>query len=105
MWTNENRAKYDRDRLRYRSDLAGSEWAHIAPLIPPVKRGGRQRSVDLREAVNGIMYVLITGRTAYVLHHLFGRLFGACGSRVHLGFFVMTTRPKFSLNQNRKSGT
>jgi putative transposase len=40
MWTNENRAKYDRDRLRYPSDLTDSEWAHIAPLIPPAKRGG-----------------------------------------------------------------
>lgn len=61
MWTNENRAKYDRDRLRYPSDLTDSEWAHIAPLIPPAKRGGRKRSVDLREVVNGIMYVLSTG--------------------------------------------
>ena len=61
MWTNENRTKYDRDRLRYPSDLTDSEWAHIAPLIPPAKRGGRKRSVDLREVVNGIMYVLSTG--------------------------------------------
>lgn len=61
MWTNDNRAKYDRDRLRYPSDLTDSEWAHIAPLIPPAKRGGRKRSVDLREVVNGIMYVLSTG--------------------------------------------
>ena len=61
MWTNDNRAKYDRDRLRYPSDLTDSEWAHIAPLIPPAKRGGRKRSVDLREIVNGILYVLSTG--------------------------------------------
>ncbi|MBB4200035.1 transposase [Rhodoblastus sphagnicola] len=32
-----------------------------APLIPPAKRGGRKRSVDLREIVNGLMYVLSTG--------------------------------------------
>ncbi|MDB5593572.1 MAG: family transposase [Hyphomicrobiales bacterium] len=61
MWTNDNRAKYDRDRLRYPSDLTDTEWAHIAPLIPPDKRGGRKRFVDLREVVNGIMYVLSTG--------------------------------------------
>ncbi len=48
MWTNENRAKYNRDWLRYPSDLTGAEWAHIAPLIPPAKRGGRKRSRDGR---------------------------------------------------------
>ena len=42
MWTNENRAKYDRDHLRYPSDLTDDEWAHVAPLIPPAKRGGAQ---------------------------------------------------------------
>jgi putative transposase len=49
MWTNENRAKYNRDWLRYPSDLTGAEWAHIAPLIPPAKRGGRKRCVYIRE--------------------------------------------------------
>jgi transposase len=61
MWTNENRAKYDRDGLRYPSDLTDAEWAHIASLIPPAKRGGRKRSVDVRDVVNGIMFVLSTG--------------------------------------------
>ena len=61
MWTTENRARYDRDELRYPSDLTDEEWAHIEALIPPAKRGGRKRKVDLREIVNGIMYVLSTG--------------------------------------------
>ena len=61
MWTNENRAKYDRDGLRYPSDLTDAEWAHIASLITPAKRGGRKRSVDVRDVVNGIMFVLSTG--------------------------------------------
>ena len=61
MWTTENRAKYARDKLRYPSDLTDAEWEHIAPLIPPAKRGGRKRSVNLREIVNGLMYVLSTG--------------------------------------------
>jgi transposase len=61
MWTSENRAKYDRDKLRYPSDLTDAEWEHIEPLIPPAKRGGRKRSVDVREIVNGLMYVLSTG--------------------------------------------
>ncbi len=33
----------------------------IAPLIPLAKRGGRKRSVDIREVVNGLMYILSTG--------------------------------------------
>jgi len=61
MWTSENRGSYDRSRLRYPSDVTDEEWAHIAPLIPPAKRGGRKRSVDVREVVNGLMYILSTG--------------------------------------------
>lgn len=61
MWTAENRARYNRDKLRYPSDLTDEEWALIEPLIPPARRGGRRREVDVREVVNGIMYVLSTG--------------------------------------------
>ena len=61
MWTNENRARYDRSRLRYPSDLTDAEWAHVEPLIPPAKRGGNRRHVDVREVVNGLMYILSTG--------------------------------------------
>src|SRR5436309_2731874 len=61
MWTNENRARYDRSTLRYPSDLTDAEWAVIGPLIPPAKRGGNKRTVEVREVVNGVMYVLSTG--------------------------------------------
>ncbi len=61
MWTTENRSRYNRDGLRYPSDLSDAEWCHIAGLIPPGKRGGGKRRVDLREVMNGIMYVLSTG--------------------------------------------
>ncbi len=61
MWTTENRARYKRDTLRYPSDLTDDEWALVAPLIPPAKHGGRKREVNLREIVNGLMYVLSTG--------------------------------------------
>lgn len=61
MWTSENRGSYDRGKLRYPSDVTDDEWAHIAPLIPAAKRGGRRRSVDVREVVNGLMYILSTG--------------------------------------------
>ena len=39
MWTSENRLKYNRDKLRYPSDLTDDEWSHIEPIIPPVADG------------------------------------------------------------------
>jgi len=61
MWTPETRARYDRSRLRYPSDLSDEEWAFIKPLIPSAKRGGNKRTVDEREVVNGLMFILSTG--------------------------------------------
>ena len=61
MWTNENRPRYNRDHLRYPSDVTDEEWAHVEPLIPKAKRGGRKREVSVREVFNGIMYILSTG--------------------------------------------
>lgn len=55
MWTEENRAKYDRKGLRYPSDLTDEEWALIEPLLPP------ERKVSRREVLNTILYVLTTG--------------------------------------------
>ena len=50
-----------RSRLRYPSDLTDEEWKLVEPLIPPAKRGGDKRTVNIREVVNGMMYVLSTG--------------------------------------------
>lgn len=61
MWTDENRARYNRDHLRYPSDVTDEEWGLIEPLIPPAEKGGGKRRVSLREVVNGLMYVLSTG--------------------------------------------
>src|SRR6266699_1190755 len=61
MWTTQNRSRYDRSQLRYPSDLTDEEWAHVAPLIAPAKPGGNKRSVNVREVMNGIMYILSTG--------------------------------------------
>ena len=61
MWTAKNRARYDRSRLRYPSDLTDEEWSLIEGLIPPAKRGGTKRTVNLREIANGLMYILSTG--------------------------------------------
>jgi transposase len=51
MWETENRVRYDRSTLRYPSDLTDGEWAIIAPLIPPARRGGNKRTVNVREIV------------------------------------------------------
>ena len=61
MWTTENRSRYDRRKLRYPSNLTDAEWALVAPLIRPAKRGGNKRTVNVREVVNGLMYILSTG--------------------------------------------
>ncbi len=61
MWSVENRARYDRSRLRYPSDLTDEEWALAKTRIPRAKRGGNKRTVDVREVMNGLMYVLSTG--------------------------------------------
>ena len=61
MWTKANRGRYNRDGLRYPSDLTDAEWGLVEPLIPPAKRGGRRREVDVREVLNGLLYVLSTG--------------------------------------------
>jgi transposase len=61
MWSGEHRLAAGRKSLRCRSDLTDAEWQLMAPLIPPAKRGGRPRQVDVREVLNGIFYVLSTG--------------------------------------------
>ena len=61
MWKPEHRRAADRRGLRYPSDLSDSEWALIEPSIPPAKRGGRRREVNVREVLNAIFYVLSTG--------------------------------------------
>ncbi len=61
MWTVANRARYDRNGLRYPSDVTDDEWAVLKPLIPKAKRGGNRRHVNEREIVNGLMYILSSG--------------------------------------------
>ena len=48
-------------RKSYPSDLTDEQWDILLPLLPPAKPGGRPRTVDIREIVNGIVYVLRTG--------------------------------------------
>jgi len=54
MWKPEQRLVADRSGLRYPSDLTDTEWAIVEPMIPPARHGGRKRSVNVREVLNGI---------------------------------------------------
>ena len=55
------RADYDRSGQRYPSDLTNEEWTLIEKIIPPAKRGGNKRTIDIRRVVDGLVYVLSTG--------------------------------------------
>jgi transposase len=61
MWTAKNRGRYDRSKLRYPSDLTAEGCGHLEPLVPAAETGGNKCRVDVREVVNGIMYILSTG--------------------------------------------
>jgi putative transposase len=58
-------------RKTYKSDLTDKEWQIIKPLIPPPKPGGHPRTVDMREVVNAIFYLLRTGCSWEMLPHDF----------------------------------
>lgn len=61
MWTPEHRQAARHSDLRYASDLTDAEWHLISPMIPPARRGGRKRTANVREILNGIFYLLWTG--------------------------------------------
>jgi putative transposase len=49
--------KCDAKPKRYPSDLTRTQWKRLKRLLPEAKPGGRPRSVDLREVLNGIFYI------------------------------------------------
>ena len=49
------------ERKRYSTDITDAQWEVLGPLIPPAKPGGRPRTVDMREVINGIFYVTRSG--------------------------------------------
>jgi transposase len=57
------------NRKPYPSDLTDDQWEELAPLIPLAKPGGRPRTVDMREVINGTLYVLRSGCTWRMIPH------------------------------------
>ena len=45
----------------YPNDLTDAQWEDLEPLLPLAKPGGRARTVDMRQVINGILYVLRSG--------------------------------------------
>lgn len=61
-WNETTRPHYNRDQLRYPSDLTREEFALLAPHLPAQHNPrGRPRQVDLHEVVNALSYWLRTG--------------------------------------------
>ena len=59
MGTNENRARYDRSKLRYPSDLSDVEWALIEAFDPAGQARRRQTHGDVREVVKTYCLMLL----------------------------------------------
>jgi len=58
-------------RTAYPSDLTDEQWKLIGPRIPAPKPGGRPRTVDMREVIDGILYLNRTGCSWRMLPHEF----------------------------------
>jgi transposase len=57
------------ERNPYPSDLTDPQWAIIEALIPPAQPGGRAREVNMREVINGILYLNRNGCSWRALPH------------------------------------
>ena len=56
-------------RQRYPTDLTDAQWEHLSGLLPSAKPGGRPRSVELREILNAMFYLVRTGCSWRQLPH------------------------------------
>ena len=57
------------ERKPYPSDLTDAQWRLIAPRIPEVKPGGRPRKYEMREVINGLLYLAREGCSWRALPH------------------------------------
>ena len=60
-WDDTAREQHNRDHQRYPSDLTDQEWALVAPMLPAAKPGGRPRTTCLRDVVDAIQYIAVSG--------------------------------------------
>jgi putative transposase len=58
-------------REPYPTDVTDAQWKLIEPLIPAAKPGGRPRTLDMREVINAIFYLVRSGCTWRMLPHDF----------------------------------
>ena len=58
-------------KTSYRTNLTDEQWEIMQTLIPEAKSGGRPRTVDMREVINGIFYILVAGCAWSLLPHDF----------------------------------
>jgi putative transposase len=59
------------DRKPYPTDLTDEQWKLVEPLLAKAKPGGRPRETDLREALNGILYLVRSGCQWRMIPHEF----------------------------------
>src|SRR6516162_7975227 len=57
------------NRTPYPSDLTNRQWNRLTGLLPAAKPGGRPRTVDLREVINGILYTVRGGCAWRMIPH------------------------------------
>lgn len=59
------------NRNIYSSDLTDQEWILLSDLMPVAKSGGRPRTIEIREILNAIFYLLRAGCAWRLLPHDF----------------------------------
>lgn len=61
MWSPTTRPKYERNDMRYASDLTAEELVLIEPHLAPANKLGRPRKWGWAPILNGLFYLLRTG--------------------------------------------
>ena len=56
----------------YPSDMSDAQWQISRPLIPPAKPGGRPRKAEMRDIINGILYMVRGGCSWRMLPQEYG---------------------------------
>ena len=59
------------NRKPYPTDLTDEQWELMKELIPPAKPGGRPRELNMREVINAILYVTVSGIQWRLMPHDF----------------------------------